>query len=480
MAGDATTQASTSESPQLRARRERMSGRARRRKGGPLLASLLALAFLALAVLVLFPGEVRDLFGFGTSESEEMQRTSTIDDSGISTTIQPVPEITIETPPAEVTVVAPAPEPVVVQPAELSAEAKARIAALEDALQRLTDRPVGTPGPTAAEIKELLDGQAAALREEAATRERLLQAELEALRASASARTGQPDMAEAERLRIEAEERRRLREELERRQAERRAELERRRAQREAELTERRTSDANVYDEGEEGTPSPGAAETKGGVRELSDNERFLRDSGQAGYETVRATNLRDPSRMIVQGTIIAAVLETAIDSELPGTIRAQVSRPVYSFDGSEVLMPSGTRLIGSYNPKVAIAQKRVLIAWNRAITPEGRSVTLTATGTDTLGRAGQRGNVDTRFRERFGSAALISTIKAIPAALGGGTENEGRGTEVARGVSEDVSDDLGDASEDALEEYLKLPPVIRVPQGTRMRVLVNQDLDFT
>ena len=72
MAGDAVSVADgTSESPQLRARRERMSGRPRRRKGGPLLARLLALAFLALAVLVLFPGEVRDLFGLGASESED-------------------------------------------------------------------------------------------------------------------------------------------------------------------------------------------------------------------------------------------------------------------------------------------------------------------------------------------------------------------------------------------------------------------------
>ena len=86
---------------------------------------------------------------------------------------------------------------------------------------------------------------------------------------------------------------------------------------------------------------------------------------------------------------------------------------------------------------------------------------------------------------QRFGSAALISTIKAIPAALaangrrGDGNE-ESTGVTVVRGVGEDVSDDLGDASEDALEEYLKLPPVIRVPPGTRMRVLVNQDLDFS
>ena len=270
----------------------------------------------------------------------------------------------------------------------------------------------------------------------------------------------------------------------------RQAELERRQAAREAELAERRTSDANVYDEGVKGSPSPGGTDRADGIREtsarsgqrreLSGDEAFLRDAGRQSHETVRATRLRDPSRMVVQGTLISAVLETAIDSALPGNIRAQVTRPVYSYDGSKVLMPSGTRLIGTYNPKVAIAQKRVLIAWNRAVTPEGRSVTLAATGTDTLGRGGQSGNVDTRFRERFGSAALISTIKAIPAALGGRSENGGGGTEVVRGVGEDVSEDLGDASEDALEEYLKLPPVIRVPQGTRMRVLVNQDLDFT
>ena len=473
--------------PRIRARRERMAGAQRRGHGGQLLGIVLFIAFLALAALVLFPDVARDLFGFGTSESEEMQRTSRVDDSGISTIITPpAPEITIETAPPEVTVVTPPARTERTEPAELSEEARARIAALEDALKRLADRPVSEPGPTAAEIKALLDGQAAVLREEAETRERLLQAELDALRAAAAARPAAPprdDAAELERLRLEAEEHRRLREALERRQAERRAELERRRAEREAELAKRRTSDLNVFDDGEEGMTDAGVADEKEGVRELSDNELFLRDQGRTSYETVRAKRLGDTSRLIVQGTVIAAVLETAIDTELPGTIRAQVSRPVFSYDGSEVLMPAGTRLIGSYNPKVSIAQKRVLIAWNRAITPEGRSVTLAATGTDRLGRAGQRGNVDTRFLQRFGSAALISTIKAIPGALSGnreGDEDESTGVTVARGVGEDVSDDLGDASEDALEEYLKLPPVIRVPQGTRMRVLVNQDLDFS
>ena len=468
------------EDDRLRARRERMSGRSGGRRGGKILTAIVLLAFLALAALVLFPEQAKRLLGFGTSESEVMQRTSTVDDSGISTIITPQPEITIETPAPSVVVVPPAADDA---PAALSAEAAARIAALEAALKRLADRPADAPGPSATEIKALLDQQADALRAEAESREQLLRAQLEALRAANAIPTGPTaaELAEAERLRQQAEERARLRERLERQQAERRAKLEAAQAAREAELERRRLSDANVFDEGEEGTGRSGATDRKEGVRELTDNELFLKGSANSeGTKTVRAGFIGDVSRTIVQGTVISAVLETAIDTELPGNIRAQVSRPVYSYDGSEVLMQAGTRLIGSYNPKVAIAQKRVLIAWVRAITPEGRTFRLAAAGTDRLGRGGQAGNVDTRFVQRFGSAALISAIGAVPALASNGNRGASETTEAVTGAAGDVADDLQDASEDALEEYLKLPPVIRIPQGTTMRVLVNQDLDFT
>ena len=187
-----------------------------------------------------------------------------------------------------------------------------------------------------------------------------------------------------------------------------------------------------------------------------------------------------DTSQIIVQGTLIAAVLETAINSELPGNIRAQVTRPVYSFDGQNILMPAGTRLIGTYNPEISVAQKRVLIAWNRAITPEGKSVRLAATGVDGLGRAGQAGNVDTRFAERFGTAVLITSISAIPSFLANDDATGNTTTGAATDVAQDVSDDLQDTTEDVLEEYLSLPPIIRIPQGTLMNVLVNQDLVFS
>ena len=454
------------EAKRLRERRERMSGS--RRRGGNVWALLFFLLLFGFAAMfVVFPEQARQLLGLGTSTSEDIQKTSRVDNSGISTQIQPEPEIVVETPTSPI-IEAISSAPV---SSELDQEAKARLEALEKALQDIANRPAPEGGPTADDIKKLLDQQAAALRAEAETREQLLKAQLDALRAQTQVPSGPSadELAEAERLRLEAEER-----------ARQRALIEQRRAERQAELLERRVSDGNVFDESEEGQSTSGSQEEETGVRELSQNEQFLRDSSSQGFNTIRASDLGDISRTIVQGTLISAVLETAINTELPGNIRAQVTRSVYSFDGQNVLMPAGTRLIGTYNPEISIAQKRVLIAWNRAITPEGKSVRLAATGVDGLGRAGQDGNVDTRFTERFGTAVLITSIAAIPSFLANDDASGDTTSGAATDVAQDVSDDLQDTTEDVLEDYLSLPPIIRVPQGTLMNVLVNQDLVFS
>lgn len=454
------------ESDRINTRRERMSGNSRQ---GPSFLTIIVFVvlFALLAIFVVFPDQTRKLLGFGTSSSADIQQASRIDNSGISTQILRQPEI--QTTPADnIQIITP---PVDLKPAELDEEAKARLAALEKAIQDIANRPSPDGGPTGDDIKKLLDQQAAALRSEAENREQLLKAQLDALRAQSQIPTGPnaDEFAEQERLRLLAEGRQLQRKLLMERQA-----------AREAELKERMVSDGNVFDESEEGQSSSGAKDDETGVRELSDNAQFLKSSGVQGWETAKASDLNDISKLIVQGTLISAVLETAIDSELPGNIRAQVTNSVYSYDGQNILMPAGTRLIGSYNPKISIAQKRVLIAWNRAITPEGKSVKLAATGVDRLGRGGQNGNVDTRYIQRFGTAALISSISAIPSFLANDDANSSTTTNAATDVAQDISDDLKDSTEDVLEEYLSLPPIIRVPQGTLMNVLVNQDLDFS
>ena len=217
--------------------------------------------------------------------------------------------------------------------------------------------------------------------------------------------------------------------------------------------------------------------------QDLNKNESFLKSEASSVVQTSMSQKLRDPSRTVVQGTIISAVLETAIDTQLPGNLRAQVIEPVYSFDGSRVVMPAGTILIGQFRNDVDLAQKRVLIAWNRAITPNGQSVALGSTGTDTLGRAGTEGNVDNRYGTKFGAAILVSAITALPQMMSAAGRSSSSGTTVNIGggsqLASQAGTQIGGQASSVLDQYLSLPPVIRVPQGEEIRIFVNRDLVF-
>ena len=187
-----------------------------------------------------------------------------------------------------------------------------------------------------------------------------------------------------------------------------------------------------------------------------------------------RAEVIVNPGNTVVQGTMIQAVLETAIDSSLAGQVRAMVSEDVHAYDGSRVMIPRGARLLGRYRSDVALAQSRVMVAWDRIILPDNQTVQISSFGGDELGRSGVTGFVDTRFAERFGSAALISLISAAPGAAASEVPNE-----TAANALEDVGDDLADATDSVLGDYLSIGPVIYVDQGARVTVMVDRDLEI-
>lgn len=196
--------------------------------------------------------------------------------------------------------------------------------------------------------------------------------------------------------------------------------------------------------------------------------------NGAAPSQVTQSEIIANPSSTVVQGTMIQAVTETAMDSSLPGQIRAVISEDVHAFDGSRVLIPRGSRLIGRYRSGLDIAQKRVTIAWDRIIMPNNQSVEISSFGGDELGRSGVTGFVDTRFAERFGSAALISLISAAPSAASANVTDD-----TAAEVLEDIGDDLANATDSVIGEYLSLGPVIYVKQGSRITVMVDRDLEI-
>ncbi|KPF83717.1 hypothetical protein IP70_18445 [alpha proteobacterium AAP38] len=196
----------------------------------------------------------------------------------------------------------------------------------------------------------------------------------------------------------------------------------------------------------------------------LSDNEAFAVRVGNGGVDTASAVHAIAPATTVAQGAFIPAVLETAIDSDLPGYVRALVSQDVRSFDGSRVLIPRTSRLIGQYKSGLQAGQKRVYVLWTRLIRPDGVSVALASPAISQDGKSGLSGDVDTHFVERFGSATMLSVVGALSAI--GNAALILSGSQSAAGV--------------AAQRDSQIPPTIRIDQGQPIRVFVARDLDFS
>ncbi len=213
-----------------------------------------------------------------------------------------------------------------------------------------------------------------------------------------------------------------------------------------------------------------GAAAPAGSRPQLSDSEQFAKRVGDEEPERSRAVPMRNPHATAPQGTIIPGVLETAINSDLPGFTRAVVSRDVLSFDGKAVLIPKGSRLIGQYKSAVALGQSRAFIIWTRVIRPDGVSIQIGSPGTDELGRGGLDGEVDRHFFRRFSGSILLSVLNAGVAAIGRtpSTQISIGSPSAATGLA--TSAIQGDG----------IPPTIKVAQGEAINIFVARDLDFS
>ena len=220
-----------------------------------------------------------------------------------------------------------------------------------------------------------------------------------------------------------------------------------------------------------------GSLDLTGGVRRPRNaDEQFITAASNEFPETALARPTPDLNRTILQGTVMQATLETAIQSDLPGVIRAITSSDVRSYDGSVVLIPKGSRLFGTYRADLKINQSRALILWTRVVTPDGLSIMIGSRGTDRLGRAGQTGFVDTYFDERFGSAALISLIGAAPTVIADSIDNE---DDVTEDVLQSLGGDFESATDDVVAEYLSIRPTIYIDQGAVINVLTERDIIF-
>jgi len=207
--------------------------------------------------------------------------------------------------------------------------------------------------------------------------------------------------------------------------------------------------------------------------------------------QKVKATHIGNMRGVVAEGRIINAVLETAINTDLPGSLRAIVSRDIYPEAGDYKIIPKGSRLIGKYNAALFGGQKRVYVVWTRLIRPDGVDIMINSPLVDQIGQAGVGGQVDTKFIEIFSRAILTSIVTiAIGAAADEINGNRTTTTTVSNGSTTTTSDAtseaiidstqrLGRVAEGYLTRFINIQPTILVDQGTPVNVFVSRDLIF-
>ena len=195
-----------------------------------------------------------------------------------------------------------------------------------------------------------------------------------------------------------------------------------------------------------------------------------------------RATYI-EPARRgvaITPGTPIPAILMTRINTELPGSVVAQITRTVYSPNG-RVAIPAGTKAVGSYDSRIFNGQSRTLIAFSRLIFPNGETLHLPGTqGIGVRGSAGVSAHVDNHLWSELGAAFLVAELSNL-ANLGGGGSSQtynygGGGGSSSLGAGGQV---IVNQANQILSPYENIPPTLIVEPGKSIAIMVMRTVEF-
>ena len=183
----------------------------------------------------------------------------------------------------------------------------------------------------------------------------------------------------------------------------------------------------------------------------------------------------------IKAGWEIPAVLEQALNSDLPGELKALVSSNVYdTASGRYLLIPQGSRLVGVYNSRIGYGQDGGQVIWARVIYPDGSSLDLSGMiGQDAHGFSGFRDKVDRHYTRLIGFAVLTSLFAAASEI----SQNQNRSLltypSPAQIAGSAVGQQASDLGAQITRRNLNVQPTIKVAIGYRFNVRVNRDILF-
>jgi type IV secretion system protein VirB10 len=248
-------------------------------------------------------------------------------------------------------------------------------------------------------------------------------------------------------------------------------------------LEEMRRAHSAAYSSTIAFAPQGGARESKtesaaqaSAAAPSSQREESLPATKAGENQDARSPNneLATGSYRLDEGTLIETVLLNRLDGEFSGPVITQVANDVYSRAGLELLIPRGSRLLGEARQVNGFDQRRLAILFHRLILPNGKAISLDKfRGLDQVGETGVVSKVDHHYLEIFGTSLALGAIGGL-AQIGA---SGGYGYDPATGFRVGVTERMGSSAEQVLAKFLNKYPTIKVLEGTRIKVILTNDL---
>jgi type IV secretory pathway VirB10-like protein len=175
----------------------------------------------------------------------------------------------------------------------------------------------------------------------------------------------------------------------------------------------------------------------------------------------------------IFEGTLLEGVVTNHIDGGFSGPIILSLTTDLYSHDHQQLLLPQGTRLLGTVQSVGNAQQRKMFVTFHRAICPDGFSLEFAKfIGLDQIGTTGLATNVNHGYLEAFAAAAAVGGLGGL-AQIGNNGSVLSPSTEIRNGISEQSAEE----GEQVLNHFLNRLPVITLKEGSRARVYIGTDL---
>jgi len=175
----------------------------------------------------------------------------------------------------------------------------------------------------------------------------------------------------------------------------------------------------------------------------------------------------------VYEGTVLEGVVTNHIDGGFSGPIMIMLTTDYYSHDHQQLLMPQGTRLIGTVQSVGNAQQRKMFVSFHRAICPDGFSLQLDKyVGLDPIGTTGLATKVDHGYLQAFAAAAAVGGLGGL-AQIGNNGSILSPSTEIRNGISEQSANE----GEQVLNHFLDRLPVITLKEGSRARVYIGIDI---